>query len=252
MCIAICNEWKLWLSMKDIENPLVCLTVGFSVGKCLQWGGGILDKCPISSRWISVLLTRVRNPSVDDWGKLVRYMQYVKWTRKDILTLSADNLHVLKWYVDASFAVHPDFKSHTGAVLTMGEGTLQSMSSKQNLNTRSSCESELVSTDDANTKIFWTKLFMEWQGYIIQRNILFQDNKSTILFIKNGRKSAGKRSRAINIRYFCCCRPTGVRQHTCRILSDKANACQSNDKAIARRRFCLASRMAYGPYEINS
>ena len=74
----------------------------------------------------------MRNPSVDDWGKLVRYMQYIKRTKKDILTLSADNLHVLKWYVDASFAVHPDFKSHTGAVLTMGEGTLQSMLSKQN------------------------------------------------------------------------------------------------------------------------
>ena len=109
---------------------------------------------------------------------------------------------MLKWYVDASFAVHPDFKSHTGAILTMGEGTLQSMSSKQKLNTRSSCESELVGTDDAITKILWTKLFMDWQGYIIRKNILYQDNKSTILLIENGRKSAGKRSRAINIRYF--------------------------------------------------
>ena len=81
---------------------------------------------PDTATAISVLTTRVRNPSVDDWGKLVRYMQYVKRTKKDILTLSADNLHVLKWYVDASFAVHPDFKSHSGAVLTMGEGTLQS------------------------------------------------------------------------------------------------------------------------------
>ena len=62
---------------------------------------------------------------------------------------------MLKWYVDASFAVHPDFKLHTGAVLTMGEGTLQSMSSKQKMITRSSCKSELVGTDDAITKILW-------------------------------------------------------------------------------------------------
>ena len=71
-------------------------------------------------------------------------MQYIKRTANDILTLSANNLHVLKWYVDASFGVHPDFKSHTGGVMTMGEGTIQSVSSKQKLNTRSSCEAELV------------------------------------------------------------------------------------------------------------
>jgi len=43
---------------------------------------------------------------------------------------------------------------------------------------------------------------MEEQGYNILKNILYQDNKSTILLEKNGRKSAGKRSRALNIRYF--------------------------------------------------
>ena len=157
---------------------------------------------PDTGTAIAVLSTRVREPSVDDWNKLIRYLQYVKRTRDDVLTLSADNLHVLKWYVDASFAVHPDFRSHTGAVMTYGEGAIQAVSSKQKLNTRSTCKSELVSTDDAATKIFWTKLFMEAQGYRIDKNILYQDNMSTILLLNNGKRSAGKRSRAINIRYF--------------------------------------------------
>ena len=43
---------------------------------------------------------------------------------------------------------------------------------------------------------------MEHQGYHIEKNILYQDNKSVILLETNGRKSAGKRSRALNIRYF--------------------------------------------------
>ena len=43
---------------------------------------------------------------------------------------------------------------------------------------------------------------MEAQGYMIEDNILHQDNKSTILLQENGRKSAGKRSRALNVRYF--------------------------------------------------
>ena len=73
---------------------------------------------------------------------------------------------------------------------------------KQKLNTRSSTEAEVVGVDDFAPKIFWTKLFLESQGYNINKNILYQDNKSSILLEENGRKSAGKRSRAINIRYF--------------------------------------------------
>ena len=50
--------------------------------------------------------------------------------------------------------------------------------------------------------MLWTKLFTEAQGYPVENNIVYQDNKSSILLEKNGRDSAGKRSRAINIRYF--------------------------------------------------
>ena len=76
------------------------------------------------------------------------------------------------------------------------------MSRKQKLNTRSSTEAELVGVDDTMTMILWTKLFMEHQGCPVDKNILYQDNKSAILLETNGRKSAGKRSRALNIRYY--------------------------------------------------
>ena len=89
---------------------------------------------PDTATSISVLTTGVRLPSVDNWQKLVRYMQYMKRTWQEILTLSADDLNIVKWFVDASFAVHPDFKSHTGAVMTMGEGAIQTVCSKQKLN----------------------------------------------------------------------------------------------------------------------
>ena len=48
----------------------------------------------------------------------------------------------------------------------------------------------------------WCKYFMEAQGYTIDNNLLYQDNKSTILLAKNGRMSAGKASRQIHHRYF--------------------------------------------------
>ena len=86
--------------------------------------------------------------------------------------------------------------------MTMGGGAVQSMSRKQKLNSRSSTHAELIGVDDAITQVLWTKLFMEEQGYPIEKNILYQDNMSSILLETNGRSSAGKRSRALNIRYF--------------------------------------------------
>jgi hypothetical protein len=40
------------------------------------------------------------------------------------------------------------------------------------------------------------------QGYQVQDNILFQDNKSAILLEKNGKALSSKRTKHINIRYF--------------------------------------------------
>ena len=46
-------------------------------------------------------------------------------------------------------------------------------------------------------------MFMAEQGYPIKDNTLYQDNKSTILMLKNGRNSCTGNSRHVNIRYFC-------------------------------------------------
>ena len=151
---------------------------------------------------VAALCTRVKNPNHDDWNKLMRMMRYINGTLEDKLILSADSLNVLKHYVDSSFAVHPDFKSHTGGATTLGSGCPITMSRKQKLNTRSSTEAELVAADDYSMIVLWTKLFMEEQGYPIIENILFQDNKSTIQLLKNGKRSSSQRTRAINIRFF--------------------------------------------------
>jgi hypothetical protein len=89
---------------------------------------------------IAVLCTRVKGPNEAGWAKLVRMMKYLNGTRKKRLTLSANNLHCIKGYADASFTVCPDYKSHTGATMSYGgdgAGMVQSISRKQKLNTRS-------------------------------------------------------------------------------------------------------------------
>ena len=121
--------------------------------------------------------------------------------RNKVLTLAADDLWVIQWYVDAAFAVHKDFKSHTGAAMTYGTGAVQNISHKQKINTKSSTDAELIAADDVSIMILWTKLFLDVQGYNMERNILYQDNKSTIHLETNGHKSMGKRSRALNVWY---------------------------------------------------
>ena len=118
----------------------------------------------------------------------------------------------LRWSVDASFAVHKDMRSHTGAVLTMGQGALMSMSIKQKINTKSSTEAELVGVDDAMNFVEWIQLFVEQQIKTINTDsvltslgndvVIEQDNTSTIQLENNGQASSTKRTRHINIRYF--------------------------------------------------
>ena len=103
-----------------------------------------------------------------------------------------------------SFAVHPDFKSHSSGVLMLHPkgGGIASGSVKQKLNTRSSTTAELVACDDFLTKLLWTQNFMMGQGICFQENQLFRDNKGSILLAKKCRYTLGKRTRTMNVRYF--------------------------------------------------
>jgi len=73
-----------------------------------------------------------------------------------------------------------------------------SLSKKQKLNARSSTESELIGIDDAIPSIMWLMYFIKAQGYDVTHNILYQDNKSTILLAANGRMSSSKRTKHIH------------------------------------------------------
>ena len=116
--------------------------------------------------------------------------------------LTADNLSNIVWWVDGSFGVHCNSKGHTGAMMSMGKGATVNILRKHKMNVGSFTESELVSITDMLGMIMWCKYFMEAQVYTIGSNVLYQDNKSTILLAKNSRMSAGKNSRHIKNRFF--------------------------------------------------
>ena len=99
------------------------------------------------------LITRVVEPDENDWKKLCRILTYLKYTNKLVLILETDNLNILKWFIDVSYAVHKIIKDYTGDGLTMGKSAVFSKSTKQKLNTKSSTETEIIGVDDILSQV---------------------------------------------------------------------------------------------------
>ena len=116
--------------------------------------------------------------------------------------IGASSLIDIFTWIDAAYAVNPDMKSQTGGAISLGVGVLHAKSSKQKLNVKSSTEAELVGNSEYLPYNLWLLNFMSMQGYTIKNNVLYQDNQSTILMLKNGRNSCTGNSRHIHIRYF--------------------------------------------------
>ena len=93
------------------------------------------------------------------------------------------------------------------------------MSTKQKINTKISTEAELVGVDGSLPLNIWCYYFLQEQGfhthsdrtnnknadklrYLGHKNILYQDNTSSIKLEINGKASSTKRTRHLNIRYF--------------------------------------------------
>lgn len=113
--------------------------------------------------------------------------------------------------MEALFAVHKDFRSHTGGSLSLGTVSLLLLSMKRKVNTKSSTENELVDCDYVTNFMVWLKLFMSWKmkdhkesdktKLIGKWNVLLQDNTSAILLELFGKRSSTKQTRHLSIKY---------------------------------------------------
>jgi len=150
---------------------------------------------------VSFLTTRVKNPDRDDWNKMLRVLGYLAETIDHCFNLNCSTMKNLTWYIDGSYATHSDMRGQSGAVLIAGDCAVLFRSIKRKVNTRSSTELELIAVDDALPNIQWVRSFMKEQGYDLDTEIK-EDNQSTMLLMKNGRLSSGKRTKHFDIRYF--------------------------------------------------
>ena len=156
---------------------------------------------PDISLAVTFLTSRVMSPTQQDNSKLHRILKYLNASKDIPLILRAGGPMILETHIDASYGTHSDLKGHSGAVTRVGNSTVSSRSIKQKLNTKSSCESELVATSDCISDVLDVKHFLEELGFHVKTPILLQDNKSTIELLVRGRPTS-RQTKHIGIRYF--------------------------------------------------
>ena len=128
------------------------------------------------------LTTHVKPPDEDDWLELKRVLKYF---------MAMAHLK-LKFVTNDTFTVHDSCKGHTRVIMTLGKDAVSASSQKQKWNGNSSTKIKLISGDDILPKMLWTWHLIKVQGYQIEKNILFQDNKSCTSLMKNGKVSSSK------------------------------------------------------------
>ena len=68
---------------------------------------------------VAFLSTCVKQPDCDDYKKLARTMKYLQKTITLPLTLEADDLQLVHWWIDGAFTTHCDMCSHTGGTMSL-------------------------------------------------------------------------------------------------------------------------------------
>ena len=131
---------------------------------------------------VNFLTTRTRfgTATTEDKRKLIRLLNFIYTTKTDGIVLGGDSDGQLRIraYADASYGVHIDGKSHTGNVITLGQGPIYCKSSKQKSVTKSSCEAEILALSDISSTVVWLKDFLHEIGVAMTPPILFEDNKA--------------------------------------------------------------------------
>jgi len=150
----------------------------------------------------AILSSKNKGPTTEDLKAVNRVLSYIAGTRDKGLKLFSEDGVTLYATVDAAYACHEDFKSHSGCTLHIGRqsGSIITASKKQKVTADSSTIAEFIATHIITKEIMWARSLLQSLGFPqAQPTILYEDNKSTIAMIKN--KCNGKRTKHIEVRY---------------------------------------------------
>jgi hypothetical protein len=136
---------------------------------------------------VSFLCTRVKAPTMEDVEKLEYLLGYLHRTKLRSIVLEPRKPLFVEAYINASFAMHMDRKSHSGVIVLVGGIGVLFTSRKQKCVSKSPTEAELIALSD---NVSLVELFHEFLGFVLNQRIcmptVYQDNTSVISLVTIG------------------------------------------------------------------
>jgi hypothetical protein len=146
--------------------------------------------------------SNMHNPTKQDMNNVDRILQYIYNTKELGITFSASEDSQLYAFIDASYANHPDRKSHYGVSMHYGRnnGAFHVASKKMRIVALSSTEAEYIALCEGAKIISWARQFLDELGFKqLTPTQIYEDNISAIHMVNNGNDHG--RTKHIDIRY---------------------------------------------------
>ena len=89
-----------------------------------------------------------------------------------LLIMMVEKLNIVKCWMDASYMMHTDCRSHIGETISLGWISVYSMSKRQHINSKISTEAELIGMDYVIPGFLWSIYFIEVQGFNVEEVIM--------------------------------------------------------------------------------
>ena len=155
------------------------------------------DLLPVSQ----FLTTRVHISTAEDLQKAQTALEYLHLSKSLELRLNAKHPPAVLCFIDASHAVNPKRRSQGAACIGLGRGHIHASTASLKQNTKSSLESEYITTADNVTDAIYVRNYLLELGYEVPPATIYQDNEAAIKLCNNG-VSGSHKSRRIDIRHF--------------------------------------------------
>ncbi len=129
------------------------------------------------------------NPGLAHWNAAKRVLRYLSGSRHfGLVFKQSDSVPCLNVYSDASWCDDVDDGRSTGAYITYyGDNILSWSSTKQGAVSLSSMEAEFYAMAAAVQEAIWLNCLLDDMDMCVEKTILFEDNQSTIQFLKDSK-----------------------------------------------------------------
>jgi hypothetical protein len=138
---------------------------------------------------LAYLTISMKQATQHHMSQAIRCLSYLIHTPLLGKTLGGSTSVTLWCSSDASYATHPDRKSHFGITMHLGlhSGAFHAVSKKAKIMALSSTEAEYVALFESSKLISWARQFLHDLGFAqLEPTLVFEDNKSTIHMVENG------------------------------------------------------------------